>query len=666
MFTDLVGFSTMSQSDEAGALSLLRIHNRELRSIFPKHFGREIKTVGDGFLVEFPSALDATRCALEIQRTVQRYNSTHPENGAIRLRIGIHVGDVVEENGDVLGDSVNLASRIQQLAGPGGIIISRQVFDLVEHKVDAAIVQLPAVALRNIRGPTVIYRVGPSGEPPVLTTAPPTPDERHNLAVLPLANVSPDPADAYFAEGLTDEIISVLSQVRGLSVIARSSVAQYKLAPKSIAAVGAELGVDSILEGSVRKAGNRLRISLQLVDVPTQRDIWARSYDRQVDDVFAVQTDVADRTAEALQLELTKSKTAEEKRPPTSNLQAYDLYLRGLVASGRPNQDGRQEAMGFFDRATRLDPTFAEAYAAWANLYVALSGDYFSVKEAMPEARRLAARALELNPNSSEARATMANIAMQFDQDWKRAEEEFERAIALNPNNVPAYSFYGLLLIALGRIDEAKEIFRQAIRRDPATSHARHLAWAEVESGNFETAIEYGLEEIRRDPGNVHAHVFLGLTYLYAGRSADARREAKTPLRGAGTIVQFDHALLNALVGRPAEARQLLREAAAGTLTLYVSSTDLAMLRAALGESRTALDLLEKDVADGDAALWLYYRGIYFDSVRKDPRFVALLKRFRLPTGGILRAPSPGAPARAKGDAKPSGRLKEHGTHRRR
>jgi adenylate cyclase len=640
MFTDLVGFSARAQVNEAEALDVLRRHNRQLRSIFPKHYGREIKTVGDAFLVEFESALDATNCAIEIQSLLHNDESTVPEGKRVRLRIGIHIGDVVEADGDVLGDSVNVASRIEPLADPGGIAISQQVFDQIQNKIELPLVKLPPVKLKNIRVPTTVYRVVGPWEESGGTSAARVGGDAHNLAVLPLTNISPDANDAYFADGLTEELISALSQIRGLGVIARTSVEQYRQAPKSIAQVGAELGVDSVLEGSVRKAGNRIRITLQLVDVPTQRHIWSSSYNREIDDVFAVQADVAARTAEVLQLEFAKSKTPQAEQGPTSNIEAYDLYLRGLVAANREGRVGVEGAVRYFDRATRLDPSFAEAYAAWANLYVAVSGDSYSVKEVMPRARLLAAKALQLDPDSSQVHSALANIAMQFDHDWPLAEAEFRKALALNANNEPAYSFYGLLLIALERFDEAKEVFRQALQRDPAAHHTKHLAWAELESGNFDVAIDYQLEEVARNPDDTDAHVYLGLFYLYAGRQAEALEQARTPLSGSDPIVRFDHALLNALVGRPRWARKVLGDVKAGTFGQYASSTDLAMLHAALGESSEALDLLEQDTKAGDATLWLYYRGVFFDSIRDDPRFVRLLRQMRLPTNRPRRGPS--------------------------
>jgi adenylate cyclase len=644
MFTDMVGYSALAQVDEASALAVLDRHNQLLRPIFSKYGGREIKTVGDAFLVEFESALDAVRCALQLQRSLRDYNAASADEGKVRIRIGIHVGDVVEIDGDLLGDAVNIASRIEALADPEGISVTQQVYDQVQNKIATRFVKLPSVSLKNIRLPMSVYRV-------VLPWSSERVDGPHsrgigglNLAVLPLANISPDPNDEYFADGLTEELISQLSQVRDLTVIARTSVLPYKLAPKSIAQVGSELGVDTILEGSVRKAGSRMRITLQLIDVDSQHHMWASSYDRDVGDVFAVQTDIAERTAGALRLELSKTRRPRLTRMPTADPAAYDLYLRGLVAASDPDETVIQEAVRCFEEATRLDPTFAEAFAAWANLFVIAAGDYLPMREVIPKARVLVARALELDPGSSDAHAALANIALQYDHDWVQAESEFEKAITLNPSNAVAYRFYTLLLIVLERFDEAREMCRRAIRLDPGRdSQQSTLAWAELESGNFDAAFAYAEKARDNHPGSVGNHVLLGTFYLAAGRKQDALREADSPLDGATEDNRFDHALLNALVGRGEAAREVAARAERGEAKSYTSATHLAMLYAALGERGRALDLLEQDFRDGDRILWLHHRGVYFDSIREDPRFVALLREYGLPVHSIRgsRVPAP-------------------------
>jgi adenylate cyclase len=631
MFTDMVGYSALAQADEEAALTALQRHNGLLRPIFARFRGREVKTVGDAFLVEFESALDAARCALEIQRALHDYNATSSERWKLQVRVGIHVGDVEETDGDVLGDAVNIASRIEPLAEPGGICLTQQVYDQVENKLAASLSRLPPVRLKNIRLPTNVYAVVPSwdGSADGRKTAPP-PTGRQ-LAVLPLANISPDPADAYFADGLTEELISVLSQVRGLSVIARTSVSPYKTSPKPIPEVGAELGVDTVLEGSVRKSGNRLRITLQLIDVATQRHVWASSYNREVDDVFAVQVDIAERTAAALKLELADQDGPGSRRRPTANPAAYDAYLRGLVASMDIRRTPLQEVVECFSRATELDPTFAEAFAAWANAYVIASGDYVSMREVMPRARELAARALELDPESADAHATLANIALQADNDWAVAESEFLRALELNPSNVTAYRFYALLLMAQERFDEAKEAIRHVVRLDPAAGWGTMLGWAEMDSGHPEVAIADAERARDRDPTSWANRFALGLAYLEVGRTADAAREADAEVSRLTDAERFDRALLQVLVGRPEAGREMLARVDRGELKTYISATDRAMMHSALGEREKALDLLEQDARAGERVFWLYYRGIFFDPIREDPRFSSLLRQLKLP-----------------------------------
>jgi len=642
MFTDMVGYTALAQADEGVALDVLGRHNRLLRPLFARFRGREVKTVGDAFLVEFESALDAAQCAIEIQRILHEYNLSSSDQWRIRIRIGIHVGDVVRADGDVLGDAVNVASRIESLADPEGICLTQQVFDQVQNKIASRLVKLPPHDLKNVSFPVGVYKVvqpweaeGPAATVELLSGG-------HHLAVLPLANISPDPRDEYFADGLTEELISVLSQVRDLNVIARTSVAPYKASPKSISQVGAELKVDSILEGSVRKSGSRVRITLQLINVATQGHIWASTYNREVDDVFAVQSEIAERTAESLRLQFAAPSSPGTSRRSARAPGAYDLYLKGLAAGGMQHQAaGIEESMRFFEQATRLDPEFAEPFASWANEYVVAAGDYLPMKEAMPRARALVARALELDPESSEAHATLGNILFQFDHNWTPAEAEFRRAISINPSNVTAHRFYGSLLLALGRFEEAREETRRDMRLDPA-GHGRHrLAYVELSAGNVEVAIELMREYLLVDPSSVGARTYLGFCYLQAGRRAEAVKEADIPYAGMDDIQRFDHALLHALVGRPDEARAVAAEAERGEAKSYTSRTHLAMLYSALGEGRKALDLLEQDYQDGERVLWTTFRGIWFDPIRGDPRFVALLREYGLPIENLRRPASP-------------------------
>src|SRR5947208_5111245 len=302
MFTDMVGYTALGQRDESLSLALVEEQRRFLRPIFKRHNGKEIKSMGDAFLVEFSNALDAVRCAYDAQRTSREFNISQPSDQRIKLRIGLHLGDVVESEGDISGDAVNIASRIQSLAEPGGICITQQVFDHVRNSEEFRTVALGQNQLKNVQTPTEVYKVLPPTERTKITKIETL--EPRRVAALPLTILSSDQQDEYFADGLTEEIINTLSSIPGLRVIARTSVMKYKQVNKSVGEIGRELKVGTILDGSVRKAGARLRISVQLIDVGSEAPIWAQKYDRQLEDAFTIQSDIAERGTVAVKVQV--------------------------------------------------------------------------------------------------------------------------------------------------------------------------------------------------------------------------------------------------------------------------------------------------------------------------------------------------------------------------
>jgi adenylate cyclase len=629
MFTDMAGYTASSEADEAGTLKLLREQEELVRPLLSAHQGREVKSTGDGFLVEFGSALRAVQCAIDIHQHLQERNSQQGVN-LIKLRIGIHLGDVEERGGDVFGDAVNIASRIQPLAAPGGLCISGEVFNQVRNKVPNRFEKLESRALKGIRLPLEVYRVALPWETSEL---PPGRASRSRLAVLPLANISPDPKDEYFADGLTEELISALSKIRELRVIARTSVGQYKSTSKSVSQIGLELDVGSILEGSVRKAGDRLRITLQLIDTGTQEHIWASTYDRRLDDVFAIQTEIAEQTAGALQLELRVPARESIRRKPTSNLPAYNAYLRGIHAARQSRLEGHVEALKLFDEAVRLDPNFSLAYASLANTYLLLAGQTLPPREVFPRAEELIRKALDLDPASSDAHAAAGNLALQRARDWTLAEREFQTAISLNPSNASAHWWYAVLLKALGRFDEQIDELRITIQLDPLWEDPKlRLASAVAATGDLSSAIELGEEVRDRDPQHPSPHIALGFFYLCSGRVDDARKEAELAA-GSGlkdSHLRTDVAVLWAMLGNPANARRFAEEEEDASKTRYVNRTHLAELYAAIGDRETALDHLEREYQAGETCLQMHHRGVAFDSIRDDPRFQSLLDRLRL------------------------------------
>src|SRR5712692_9945979 len=293
MFTDMIGYTALGQRNESLSLALVDEQRRLIRPVLHRHHGREVKTIGDGFLVEFSSAMDAVRCAYDIQRTTREFNISAPVEQKLHLRIGVHLGDVVESQGDISGDAVNVASRIEPLAEDGGVCLTRQVYDHVRNKFELPLASLGAKSLKNVSEPVEVYKmVMPWSESKV---APQAQLDKRRIAVLPFTNISPDSQDEYFADGMTEELISTISNMHDLSVISRTSAMRYKGGDKTVAEIGRELNVGTVLEGSVRKAGNRVRISTQLIEVQSDRPMWSQTYEKELLDVFAIQSDVAHR-----------------------------------------------------------------------------------------------------------------------------------------------------------------------------------------------------------------------------------------------------------------------------------------------------------------------------------------------------------------------------------
>src|SRR5256712_4759856 len=349
MFTDMAGYTARGQKNESLSLALVEEQRKLLRPVFGRHNGREIKTMGDGFLVEFSNAMDAVRCAYDVQRASREFNISQQGDQRITIRIGLHLGDVVESQGDISGDAVNIASRVQSLAEGGGICVTRQVYDQVQNKFELPLKSLGSRSLKNVKAQLEVYKMVLPWENQQKSTAAQLDTSR--VAVLPFANMSPDSSDSYFADGITEEIISTLSGVSGLNVISRTSVMGYKGTTKRVKEIGGELEVGSVLEGSFRKAGNRIRVTAQLIDVRDDRHVWAHSYDRNLDDVFGVQTDIAKQVSDALRVKILAPEIDRIDRKPTESATAYALYLRRRYHLNRRGIEDIKKAEDNFENA---------------------------------------------------------------------------------------------------------------------------------------------------------------------------------------------------------------------------------------------------------------------------------------------------------------------------
>src|SRR5262245_2782271 len=553
MFTDMVGYSALAQRNDKLALDLLEEHRRLLREIFPRFHGTEVKTIGDAFLVEFHSALDAAECAIEIQRALSKHNADVPVERRISIKIGVHIGDVVHRDHDIYGDGVNIAARIEPLAGPGGICVSMDVERQIRNKLDAHFEKLAPTELKNISIPMDLFRIIPPWEKrtpivpqpetestrasrnylwmavavifalmigagwwwsdrpqkiqtsreatAVSSAAPEIPAK--SIAVLPLENLSRDPDNAYFVEGIQDEILTRLSKIADLKVISRTSTQKYKSAPENLRDVARQLGVAHILEGSVQRSNERVRVNVQLINALTDAHLWADTYDRQLTDIFAVESEIAKMIAETLQAKLTGSEKALIAAQPTSDTTAYDLYHKGRSLWEKRSGDNLAKAIAFYEQAIARDPKYALAYAGLANSYVLLPL-YFSVpqREAMAKAREAALKALQLDPNLAEAHNALGKILNFDDLDLVGAERELQRAIELQPNNATAHQWYGNgPLDSLGRFDEAIAETKRAVELDPLSPFINtDRAYSLYSARRYDEAMAQAKKTVELDP----------------------------------------------------------------------------------------------------------------------------------------------------------------------
>ncbi|MFZ3355812.1 MAG: adenylate/guanylate cyclase domain-containing protein [Thermoplasmata archaeon] len=627
MFTDMVGSTAAAQANEAGALKLRDEQAGLVRPLFAAHQGREIKSTGDGSLAEFDSALRAVQCAIDIQQHLHERNS-QPGASPIELRIGIHLGDVEQRETDIFGDAVNIASRIEPLSSPGGICISGEVYSQVRNKIPNRFEKLPPTALKGLQEPIDIYRVllpWNVREQPSASNGP------IRLAVLPFTNMSTDPADLYFADGLTEELIAVLSQLRELRVIARTSVMPYKSSSKGVSQIGAELRVSSILEGSVRKAGNRLRVTAQLIEVESEDHVWAKSYDRQIDDVFAVQAELAAEVADALKIELRPTETARLEARPSVRPDSYLAYLKGRSLlqsdwSEKIFRDAREQ----FELALSLDPTNARAHSGLADALIHLKwGRYETVARELDQAiRDNVAQALALDPGLAEAHCSMGNIVWDEHKNLE-TEKEFRLALSLNPSYATAHSSLGQLLLTFARPEEALQELVLAEELDPTSVFysAWHCSLLFFLRRLDEEAVRLErLREIDREGRSYHGN--LGFYHFARSEFGKALKEADLLdgiKPGEGTNLRIWN---YTAIGRKDEAWNLIKqeEARPGEPDL----NQLAQWHVAVGDIDRCFQYLDAALDRNELAIQIWRVEPKFEPVRVDPRFGNVLKKLNL------------------------------------
>jgi adenylate cyclase len=688
MFTDMVGYSALSQRDDKLAQELLEEHRRLLREIFPRFHGTEIKTIGDAFLVEFGSALEAAQCAIEIQRTLAKRNHDVTSDRRIELKIGIHIGDVVHREGDVYGDGVNIASRIEQLAGAGGICVSMDVERQIRNALEARFEKFASADLKNIKLPMDLFRIvlpwesdrkaerprapkksqlpllatagvgvvvvlllgwwfmqrsgrdhqnASTGSPELTTAASTKAADQKSVAVLPFVNLSDDKGSEYFSDGVSEELLTVLQKIPGLHVAARTSAFSFKGKNATAQEIGQKLGVAHLVEGSVRKAGDTVRIAARLTRADTGEELWSENYTRNLKDVFAVQTELAQTIVEQLRGRFggadtgTKEKIQAEvlaaEKGGTKNVEAHELYLQGRFYENRHSDKSTREALAAYEHAVQLDSRFARAWAGVARTHTwiagfATAGGQKVFDEHLAAARDAIARALAIEPDLPDALYSRAWLETNFDFNWSAATRTVSKAMALAPADPNVLIAAANLETSRGNTDRAIEIYRKAVELDPVNAQSRSfLAFGLANSKRFAEARAEYARVTELNSSAPWAHAGLGLAYLLQNKFEEAATEAQADAgdwarllivscaRWAQERVQESDAALNELIKNEAE----------------LAAYQIAEANAYRGDKDKAFEWLERARRQRDPGLGDLLRDPLLENLHSDPRWNAFL-----------------------------------------
>ena len=701
MFTDMVGYSALSQRDDKLALELLEEHRQLLREIFPRFNGTEIKTIGDAFLIEFNSALEAAQCAIEIQRTLAKRNHDVTADRRIELKIGIHIGDVVHRGGDVYGDGVNIASRIEPLAGAGGICVSMDVERQIRNALEARFEKLAPTELKNISVPMELFRIvlpwekksevrseirrGESQKSAVServaaptrrfaligglvllliigigwwwttqshknpVAASPNPESgpqqnipEESIAVLPLTNEGGAKDEQYFSDGLSEDLITALSQFAGLKVIGRNSSFQFRDSKDDSKTIGAKLGVAHLLEGSVRRAADAVRISAELINATDGTTLWSQHYDRPYKDLFKLQDDITTAVANALKAKLLNpgEAAAQSERPPSGSLQAYNAFLKGNFHFQHSTKDGLRQAIDSYQTAVSLDPKYAQAYAAMGSAQT-FYGDYFSGAEAQQNfamARASINNALTLNPDLAGAHVAHALLLAFADLDFVGAKTEFERAVELAPNNLDAVASLAQMRAAFGHPEAAIEPIRKTLENDPRNAGWYGLLANDLMAvGRVDEAEQATRQQI--DLGGTEENLKSRLCTIEVLRGNGAAALEKAQQLPVGRSRDF------AL----ARARQIGNDSAAASAALKTLIDNYANTNAYLIAGVYALRRdpdsmfawLDRAWANREDNVVIVYYDPFVLRYKGDPRFAAFCKKIGLPTPTEVAASKP-------------------------
>jgi adenylate cyclase len=522
---DIAGYSALMASDEARTVRDLKGHQAVVLPMIGEFAGRIIDTAGDGILAEFPSVVNAVKCALAIQSKMAERNAPIDPERRMQFRVGINIGDVVYDDARIYGDGINVAARLEGIAEAGGICISGKVYEEIDGRIELSCQDIGEQQLKNIARPVRAYRVRLDGIAPTSAPAPALP-AKPSIAVLPFLNMSGDPEQEFFADGITEDLITDLSKASGLFVIARNSSFAYKGRSVKVQEIGRDLGVLFVLEGSVRKAGNRVRITAQLIEAGNGGHLWAERFDRDLTDIFSTQDEVVEKIVGALAVTLTRGEQQRLHRRGTASVEAYETWLRARALLTRGTRESVAQAQTLYRRAIEIDGNFAAPHAglSLAAISTYSSGWAADPAQALDEAETWARRALELNDQDPVSHMALGNVLL-----WRRSHEaalaECRRMIELDPNFAQGHGATGMVLTYAGQPAEALEPIATAMRLDPhhAPIVLHFLAQANFSLGQYEIAAQLLRDRIARNPSTDSSRMLLAACYGHLGRLDDAR-----------------------------------------------------------------------------------------------------------------------------------------------
>jgi TolB-like protein/Tfp pilus assembly protein PilF len=640
LFTDVVGSTALTQrlGDAKAQEVLVSKHNTIVRDTLKLHSGSEIKHTGDGIMASFSSATRALTCAIAMQEAFALHNKTSEER--IGVRIGLNAGEPITEEEDLFGTAVQLAARIRDQAESDEILVSNVMRELTAGK-GFVFTDRRETVLKGFRDPVAMYRVAWKQEEISHSVTSPVLEVEEasspSIAVLPFVDMSSQKDQEYFCDGLAEELINALTHIRDLHVVARTSAFSFKGQNVKIRDIGRELNVATILEGSVRKAGNRLRVTAQLVKVADGYHLWAERFDREMDDVFAIQDEITLAIVDKLKPRLLGEEKARLAKRRAVNLEAYNLFLRGRWFASQRTQEALEKAIECFNQAIEKEPDYAPAFAGLADCRTLLPFlGPFEPKKIIPRAREAVLIALQLDDNLAEAHRSMAAIKSLYDWNQEGGEKEFKRAIELSPGDALSHQYYAAFLMRMGRRDAAISEAERALELDPLSPNiSQYAGMVFCYTNEPNRAISVLRRTLEMDPNYGLAHRFLGMAYLLKAKYEEAMAEFQMGMEGSIGLepaTQTWVGVVCARTGRRDESLKILEDLLERSKKEYVPAFHLASLSFALGETDRGFEWLDKAYEEHDLYLSFLKVSPLVDilDVRSDPRYIAMLKKIGL------------------------------------